>query len=492
MWTIIHTTMQQSILNAVFDCDLTQKPKPLTHHWEHCVGSGHATLALRADWQWALTRCNKELGFKYVRFHGILSDDMGTLTNQMNTLIYSFFNTDQIMDFLVSIGMKPFVELSFMPNTLSSGGDIVFHYKGNITPPKDYAQWAIFIQKLVQHWVERYGIDEVQQWFFEVWNEPNLDAFWTGSQEEYFKLYTYTARSIKGVKETLKVGGPATASNAWIKEFIAYCIHENVPFDFVSTHHYPTDAFGQPGDDTITQLAKSERSVLQKQALQVKKDVGEKPLYYTEWSTSSNPFDELHDMPYAAAFIIKTVLEAEGIVAGYSYWTFSDIFEENYFSSIPFHGGFGLMNTYGIPKPAYRAYQLLYGLGTTIFSVQGKHKTIDVWVTKQEEKKLIIIITNSALPRHEIKTEQVNLKLKGLNNIENSYAERIDDEHANAHQRWKEMGSPQTLSKQDVATLEQASTLIKEPLSIQQKNSETILSISVPPQGCVSITIELL
>src|SRR5271155_3111145 len=93
-----------------FQCDLSSPSETLPHFWEHTIGSGHATLALRADWQKQLLRCHLELGFRYVRFHGILCDDMGTLVSEKEQIIYSFFNADQICDFLVSIGMCPFVE----------------------------------------------------------------------------------------------------------------------------------------------------------------------------------------------------------------------------------------------------------------------------------------------------------------------------------------------------------------------------------------------
>ncbi len=103
-------------------------------------------------------------------------------------------------------------------------------------------------------------------WFFEVWNEPNLSAFWTGSQQDYFALYRETATALKKVSDRLRVGGPATADDQWIAPFIDFCESGHVPLDFVSTHHYPTDAFGRPGDDTEAQLAASSRSVLRDRA----------------------------------------------------------------------------------------------------------------------------------------------------------------------------------------------------------------------------------
>jgi xylan 1,4-beta-xylosidase len=474
----------------IFTCDFKSKSTAFPHFWEHTVGSGHATLALRADWQKQLIRSHAELGFQHVRFHGILSDDMGTLMDENDQLVYSFFNADQICDFLLSAGMRPFIELSFMPSTLSSGDDIVFHYKGNVTPPRDYNKWQLLISKLVQHWVDRYGVDEVKNWFFEVWNEPNLSAFWKGSQADYFKLYRHTAEAIKDIDAQLQVGGPATADNAWIPEFLNFCEENKVPVDFISTHHYPTDDFGQTGDDTIAQLAASRRSALRDEVTKAKEQAGNKPLYYTEWSTSSNPFDELHDMPYAAAFITKTVMEAQGFVNGYSYWICSDIFEENYFSSIPYHGGFGLTNIYGVPKPAYRAFQLLHQLGNEQLPVTGTHETIDVWITK-DKTTLKILITNSALPRHPVQTENVTLTIANIQKIISTHIERIDDTHANSYTAWIEMGRPDSLTPPQVDILEKASTMIREEFVIRSEKDVTHIEVTIPPQGTACITLEI-
>jgi len=216
-----------------FFCDLAEATTPLPHFWEHTVGSDHAPMGLRADWQQQLKRCHHELGFRYVRFHGLLSDDMGTVVRRQNSLHYSFFNIDQVFDFLLSIGMNPFVELSFMPSALASGNRTVFDYQANVTPPTDYKQWSALINRLVVHWLDRYGQENVRDWFFEVWNEPNLKAFWTGTQRDYFKLYKYTAAAIKKVDASLRVGGPATAKSAWIEEFVNFCDRNKVPADFI-------------------------------------------------------------------------------------------------------------------------------------------------------------------------------------------------------------------------------------------------------------------
>jgi|SRR5665213_1180386 len=414
---------------------------------------------------------------------------MGTLLCEENQLLYLFFNADQIVDFLLSIGMKPFVELSFMPETLASGPTTVFSYKANVTPPKDYDQWATLIQKLVEHWVSRYGAAEVRTWFFEVWNEPNLAAFWTGGQDGYFRLYSCTVAAIKGVDSSIKVGGPATADNKWISEFLEFCRTHSVPVDFVSTHHYPTDAFGKPGADTMTQLEHAPRGMMRGQAAAARKEAGELPLYYTEWNISSNPRDPLHDEPFAAAFATKIVMEAHGLVQGYSYWTFSDIFSENYFPSVPFQGGFGLLNIHGIAKPIYRAFQLLHGLGTELLDVEGTHPTVDVWMVSKD-KSATFLITNLAMPRHPIQTESIHLRLLNAPVPKTAWIERIDEDHANPRAVWHTMGEPEYLNAVQVQQLARASALLREPQPWTGEQDKLEFHVSLPAQSVTAITVE--
>jgi xylan 1,4-beta-xylosidase len=477
-----------------FFCDLSQHGTDLVHCWEHTVGSCHAPLALRADWQQQLRRCHDELGFRYVRFHGLLSDDTGTAVRDHDRLLTSFFNSDQIIDFLQSIGMRPFVELSFMPAALASGSKTVFHYRANVTPPKDYQAWAALIHQLVAHWVRRYGVREVAKWFFEVWNEPNLKAFWTGSMQDYFRLYRVTAAAIKKVDRSLPVGGPATARDGWIDEFVDFCRASRVPLDFVSTHHYPTDALvpelGQEYDDTETQLAMSARGRLREWAQDTQRRARGLPVYYTEWNTSSNPRDPRHDDPYAAAFVAKTALEASDLVQGYSFWTFSDIFEENYFPSVPFHGGFGLLTIHGIAKPAYRAFELLHQLGHERLWVDGLHETVNAWVVR-DPAGVKVLLVNHALPRHPIAPVRVRVHLAHSPRPSHVWVERIDEGHANAKRRWQKLGAPEYLTGAAVRQLHQASRLTRSACQWKWAKAGLDIEVGVPSQGMAAITVQL-
>jgi len=472
-----------------FFCNLAETATPLPHFWEHTIGSDHAPVALRADWQSQLRRCHDELGFQYLRFHGLLSDDMGTLVRNNGRLQYSFFNADQVFDFLLSIGMKPFVELSFMPAALASGNRTVFSYEANVTPPRDFKQWANLINRMVSHWADRYGVAEVREWFFEVWNEPNLKAFWTGTQRDYFKLYRYTASAIKQVDASFRVGGPATAMSEWIEDFVTFCERNKVPVDFISTHQYPNDAFANHEVDTEVQLFKSQRGLMRQGAQDTRRRAGGRPVYYTEWNSSSNPGDPLHDESYAAAFVVSTILEARGLVEGYSFWTFSDIFEESHFPSTPFHGGFGLLNLHGIPKPTYRAFKLLHDLGTEYLLVDGLHETVDCSVIRKGSA-LTVLLTNHTTPGHSIETELVEVRLSNATEPYQAHIERIDQEHSNPSVVWQEMGQPEYLAEHEVAQLKEASLLVKEKQSLKYKDGAIMLKTKLPQHAVAAITIE--
>lgn len=471
-------------------CNIDGQGTPLRAVWNHTIGSGHATLALRADWREQMTRTRCDLGVGHVRFHGILSDDMATFLIENGKEVHSFSNADQIFDFLLSIGMRPFVELSFMPTALSSGGVTVFRYNANVTPPNNWRKWAALIKKLVQHWVDRYGVTEVRKWFFEVWNEPNLSAFWTGTRADYFKLYKYTVNAIKGVDEHLRVGGPATANDEWIDSFLDYCEQHKLAADFISTHHYPTDALGKPGDDTETALSLATRGVLRERTQETCRAANGKPVYYTEWSSSSNPFFHRHDEPYAAAFLMKNMLDVADLVQGYSWWTFSDIFEENYFSSTPFHGGFGLQTIHGTPKPTYRAMQILNHVGEEILPVDGEHRTVDAWVTRKRDDTMTVLLTNHTFPKHDIRTESVTFTLNGARMPLNLTVERIDRDHCNTRQAWKEMGSPEFPDVRQLGLLDEASRLVREPLEAKKHEHGIDFTLSLPPHAIAAVHLQ--
>ena len=186
----------------IFNINSKGNTTPFKHYWEMCVGSCHAYTALREDYRQQLKKAHDELGFEYVRFHGLFNDDMGICKRRWNGetkskyISYNFVNSDNIFEFLLSIGMKPFIELGFMPEAIASGTKTCFHYKGNITLPSDYEEWYKLVKAFTHHCVDRFGLDEVKTWYFEVWNEPNLDFFFDGTKEDYFELYKHSMEHV--------------------------------------------------------------------------------------------------------------------------------------------------------------------------------------------------------------------------------------------------------------------------------------------------------
>lgn len=378
----------------LINIDFNVEKGPLNTMFKECVGAGRANEGLRTDWQQQLAYVRKECGFKYIRMHGLLTDDMAVYAQDKNgNPQYNYMYVDVLFDFLHSIGMKPFVELGFMPSQLASGNKTIFWWRGNVTPPKDHEKWAALITNLVQHFTERYGEAEVKTWYFEVWNEPNLDGFWAGSQAEYFKLYNYSANAIKKVNPSYRVGGPGTAGAAWESEMIDYCIKNATPIDFISTHAYGVkqgylDEFGNSG----TVLDKNPMSIIG-DVLDSRKEISasSKPnleLHYTEWSASYTPADPIHDSYHEAAFVLQKLKQVGDAANSMSYWVFTDIFEEAGPRFTPFHGGFGMLNTQGINKPVFYAYQFMNRLGNTELTNRDQSS----WVCKDEEGNVQAVV----------------------------------------------------------------------------------------------------
>lgn len=388
------------------DCSVVKGPRSMTY--QTCVGAGRVAEGLRADWQAQLKTCKDAIGFQYLRCHGLLHDELGVYReDKQGNAIYNWQYIDMVYDYLLSIHVRPFVEIGFMPDDLASvkldtknPADLtstdpahpttprkisVFWWKANLTPPKSYDKWDALITALVAHWTERYGAQEVAQWYFEVWNEPNTNFFSpvneTTRQAEYFELYAHTAKAIKAVNAAYRVGGPAANHPTWVAELIAYCATNSVPLDFISYHSYGTGSppstpganskIGQGGLDedghrklwVNRNLDASANGANSMKDTIAKSAMPNLPIHITEWSSSYSNHDPVHDTYFQAPYILEQLKQTETL-GSMSYWTFTDIFEESGPPLTPFDGGFGLINLEGIKKPSFFAYAYLNQLGS--------------------------------------------------------------------------------------------------------------------------------
>ena len=228
-------------------------------------------------------------------------------------------------------------------------------------------------------------------------------------------------------------------------------------------------------------------------ARDARKAAGAKPLYYTEWNITSNPRDPMHDGPFCAALATQFMLSVDDVVDAYSWWVFSDIFEENYFPSIPYHGGFGLLNLYGVPKPVYRGFQMLAQLGTRRWLVPDTHLTVTAHVGAPDDNgATTVLLINVAMPRHAIATEIITVQLQGLNGRRPRAAllSRIDDTHANPQAEWLRLGSPEYPHPRQVDALEVASLVTPERIGIKADDRGASFTLPLPANAMALVRIE--
>ncbi|HSY99812.1 MAG TPA: hypothetical protein VK788_09965 [Terriglobales bacterium] len=472
---------------VVIVVDANAPSHPFPHFWEKMFGSGRAVLSLRDSYRRDLREVKEATDFEYLRFHAILHDEVGVYDeDSQGRPVYNFSYVDQIYDGLLANGVKPFVELSFMPQKLAAH-DILhsFWYKPNVSPPKDSVKWEDLIAAFTKHLVDRYGIDEVAQWYFEVWNEPNLD-FWAGEpkQASYWELYDHSARAIKSVNPRLRVGGPATAQAAWVDAFIKHSAENKVPVDFVSTHVYGNDraqdVFGT--DEDIPRDKMACRAVKKVHNQIEASEMPHLPLIWSEFNASYKNEPEVTDSTYMGPWLADTIRQCDGLVNSMSYWTFSDVFEEQGVVKTPFYGGYGLIATGGIPKPAYNAFKLLHKLGDQRIEINSDSALL----TRGNDGTLALAIWNYAPPGEKGLARTITLHFENTKRKSATVA-RLDHEHGDFHSVYEKMGSPRYPTPSQIQELRRASAL-PEPETLKLKGDE--LSLTLPAHGLVLIELK--
>ncbi len=485
---------------------------------DYCVGTGRMGLALTKEYYDQLKRVQKDIGFRFIRGHGLFCDDMGIYQehldktglkdikefsgykeyldyvekNAKRITEYNFTYLDRVMDSYLELNIRPFLELGFMPYKLASDDNTIFYWKGNTTPPADYNKWCAMVQATLVHLMERYGEEEVLSWPIEVWNEPNLPGFWKDANiDEYYKLYELTSAAVKKVNPKFKVGGPAICGGAdekWMKGFLTYCHEHKLPLDFISRHHYCTELpedighYGYPKmmelDYTLQTLADCRKII---EGFDEYKDL---PFYITEFNTSYIPNCPVHDTNLNAAYIARTLSEIGDYVTGYSYWTFGDVFEERGIPFTPFHGGFGLLANGGIPKPTYWTFKFFKDLKAEEESCVYRDKNVVVVKTKDGSYKGIA--WNITI---ETKEDLIHMDFDfpGLEEKGNRWClmtKTVDEECCNPLKVWNDLGQAAN-PKEDLNDLLKASANPLVKTEILQASARTKLSLDIKKHGVV-------
>jgi xylan 1,4-beta-xylosidase len=467
--------------------DASAPAQPFPHFWEKMFGSGRAILSLRDSYRNDLRAVKQSTEFSYVRFHAIFHDEVGVYDEDKNGQpLYNFSYVDQIYDGLLANGVRPLVEISFMPNKLAASNAIhSFWYKPNVSPPKDWDRWDGLIAAFARHLVDRYGIDEVAQWYFEVWNEPNLD-FWAGrpAQSTYWDLYDHTAVAIKRVDARLRVGGPATAQAAWVDAFIQHCVEKKIPVDFVSTHVYANDT-AQDVFGTNEQIPRDQMvcRAVDKVHKEIKSSgMPDLPLIWSEFNASYKNEPEVTDSVFMGPWLAETIRRCDGLVEMMSYWTFSDVFEEQGVVKTPFYGGYGLIAADDIPKPAFNAFAMLHKLGEQRIKVDSDSALL----TRRKDGTLVLALWNYSPPGEVGPPKMIRLQFKGPE-LKQAVTWRVDNDHGDFHAVYEKMGAPRYPTQTQIAELRKAAQL-PPPEDRLIKDGQMILSL--PSHGLAVIELK--
>jgi xylan 1,4-beta-xylosidase len=443
--------------------DTRAATRPFPHYWEQVFGSGRAILSLRESYRHDLHAMKSATDIHYVRFHAIFDDEVGVYSEDaQGHPVYNWSYVDQIYDGLLEAGARPFVEMSFMPRALAaSDKPHAFWYRPLPSPPKDYAKWEELVYNFAKHIVDRYGVNEVSQWYFEVWNEPNID-FWTGEpkQSTYFELYDHAARAVKRAGQRLRVGGPATAQAAWIPDMIEHSVQTQVPLDFVSTHVYGNDlskdVFGT--DENIDRSEMVSRAV-QKVYKQVKASTRpDLPIIWSEYNASYKNEIDVTDSAYMGPWLANNIRLCDGLVTTMSYWTFSDVFEEQGVIKTPFYGGYGLLAEGGVPKAAFNAFAMLHRLGDQ----RAQPDLANVLVTKRTDGTFAIAVWNYAAPGTAGPARKIHVSADGWSGTTNYHVEIVDPDHGSALAAWRAMGSPASPTREQYEQLKRAAAVTQK------------------------------
>jgi xylan 1,4-beta-xylosidase len=474
-------------LRETIEVDPSAPSHAFPHFWEQMFGSGRAILSLRESYRYDLREVKKATDFHYIRFHAIFHDEVGIYGEDASgNAIYNFSYLDQIYDGLLANGVRPYVELSFMPRSLAAKPiEHVFFYHPIVSPPRDWNRWGDFMSRFAQHLVDRYGIDEVSRWYFEVWNEPNLD-FWAGEpkEETYYRLYDVTARALKAVNVRLRVGGPSTAQASWVDRFLKHCVENQVPVDFVSTHIYGNDpvegVFGTSEKIPMNRMVwRAEKKVHDQVAASGRPDL---PIIWSEYNATYKSETEITDSPLMGPWLADTIRQCDGLNEMMSYWTFSDVFEEQGVIKKPFFGGFGLMAEGGLPKPVFNAFKVLHRLGERRIAEASE----SALVTRRGDGTLVIATWNLFLPDETDEAKNVTIVVKGLAGRHRAYISRVDSTHGSLLAAYEAMGRPVSPTSEQIEKLRRAATLPEPETKFFEKGK---LSFVVPPEGLVLIEV---
>ncbi len=445
--------------------DFTAPPVPFRHTWEGLVNVDQFRWFVRADMQEQMAMAHRELNARHVRAVGMLDDEMCVLTRdpvrwrgkEKNHVEPNWQIDTYIIERLLAIGVNPMITTCFMPGILAAGERTTFETRARISLPRDWGEWRTLVRHLVRHLIDHFGLGVVRNFYFEVWNEPNLrNGFFEGSQEDFFTLYLETARAIKEVDASLRIGGPSTARAEWISEFIAFCRQNGLEPEYLIGHVYNNDSdskplspFDGPQEDRVSKSPHFASGVIRgtRKLLDGLDYRGE--VHWNEWGRSWYPCEPIRETANESAFIAKTMAEVSQQGDYFAYWCLSDIYNQVGYGASAFHGNYGMLNLQGLRKPNYQAFQLLGRMGSRRYPVggQGLDPLTNALATRSDEGAEILVYSYDGADAPQPRSIDVRVDLPAGTRVRALY--KVTACENNILHAWREAGSPAYL-KTDV------------------------------------------
>lgn len=463
---------------------------PLKHTFRKFTSVGRAKELLLADVQKMLTEFQTEIGFEFIKFHGLLSDDMLVYTeDEQGNPKYSFVYIDKAFDFLLSIGLKPLVQFSFMPKALALNPErTAFSSPYVLSMPKSMQKWKDLIAALTNHLIERYGFHKVKDWLFCCWNEPDtsVNLFGFQNDEEYYELYKATYETVKAIDKRLSFGSPSllisyNINQQWCKRYIDWCTQNNCLPDFMNIHYYDNDFSDEsfeghrPAHPLHSRLNRDENSfskcIVKTKNMFESWGIGNLPIYLTEWNLTVSHRNLLNDTCFKSCYLAKNLLENYDELDSFGYWVLTDMIEETLPSKEQFHGGLGLYTYSGVKKPHYYTFRFLNNLGNRLIAkgngyfITKSHRKIQIIAYNYEHFNHLFAqgetfdmqFTERYTPFNKLGVMELSLELCDLKTDSCLIREHIvNQSFGSAFDEWIRMGA-QPLSANDIDYLKSVS-----------------------------------
>jgi len=524
-----HGSIQQRAQDNSIPLSVTVPPvsykeagTPLKHKYRKVLNISGCRSILYKDIQDMIRQAQKEIHYEYATLKGIFSDDMMVYAeDEHRNPHFSFIMIDKVIDFLLSVDLKPFISLSFMPAMLASDpSKTVKMGRYNVSPPKDMNKWIRLINSFFTHITDKYGKSTIESWLYTVWCQADSGtAFYQWNDSlQFFRFYKSTLEAIKTFNNKIKVGSPSMIlfeqEGGFVDDYLQFISRENCAPDFITVHYFDTNFYVKEvslkhrnkiiTENDIDKIEKLNNDPLgfTKYIRSIKKKcksfgLGAIPIYLTEWNLTVSQRNYLNDTCFKPCYLVKNILTNYDALESFGSRTLTDLNDEYFIPERLFHGGVGSFTYNGIPKSQYYAFRMM--------SFLGDHKLADgtgYFVSKGDTGQLLIILYNyehyssfatksfniheKRNSRYEVfsgrRSVMMNISVSDIDALScTAYSVYINQNRGNAYDIWVKMNRPAFYDEIEMLSLKEQSIPGEEVNTYPIENGVLKLSYKLEP-----------